>query len=84
MAAAAETFIATIPYGRTLAIPYGRSLALTRFERARILGARALQISMGAPPLVPSEGISAIDIAIRELESGLIPMTSVRVLHAGD
>lgn len=57
---------------------------MTRFERARMLGARALQISMGAPPLVPVDGVDAITIAIRELESGLLPMTSTRVLHARD
>ena len=29
---------------------------LTRFERARIVGARSLQIAMGAPAFVSSEG----------------------------
>ena len=57
------------------------SASLTRFERARILGARALQISMGAPPLVSPEG-DPIDIAVRELEAGLLPMTSARLVHA--
>jgi len=39
---------------------------LTRFERARIVGARALQVSLGAPMLVKlAMGVSdAIDIAI--------------------
>ncbi len=57
---------------------------MTRFERARMLGARALQISMGAPPLVPVDGVDAIAIAIREFENGLLPMTVTRVLYAGD
>ena len=52
----------------------------TRFEKARILGARALQISMGAPLLV-HEGVGAIDpldIAILEFSSDLIPITARR------
>ncbi len=55
---------------------------LTRFEKARIAGARALQISMGAPILVePSEHLSnPIDIALKELESGILPMTIRRTL----
>ena len=58
---------------------------LTRFERARIVGARALQIAMGAPVLVePTEGASnPIDIAIKELEVGILPMTIRRTLPDG-
>jgi len=46
------------------------------------VGARALQISMGAPILVEiSEGSgSPIDIALKELESGILPMTIRRTL----
>ena len=42
------------------------SAKYTRFEKARIIGARALQISMGAPVLVdyPKELIDPINIAI--------------------
>ena len=52
----------------------------TRFERARIIGARALQISVGAPILVdvPEETIDPIDIAIKEFEKSVIPMTVKR------
>ncbi|MDH5783167.1 MAG: DNA-directed RNA polymerase subunit K [Candidatus Bathyarchaeota archaeon] len=55
---------------------------LTRFEKARIVGARALQISMGAPILVvPSQHLSnPIDIALKELESVILPMTIRRTL----
>jgi len=49
----------------------------TRYERARIVGARALQISMGAPVLVNAKG-DPIDLAIMELERGLIPITVKR------
>lgn len=58
---------------------------LTRFERARIVGARALQISMSAPLLVgiPEESVSPVDLAIRELEAGVLPITIRRRLPDG-
>jgi DNA-directed RNA polymerase subunit K/omega len=58
---------------------------ITRFEKARIVGARALQISMGAPILIDiSEGSgSPIDIALKELNSGILPMTIRRTLPDG-
>ncbi|ABL77700.1 DNA-directed RNA polymerase, subunit K [Thermofilum pendens Hrk 5] len=53
---------------------------LTRFERARIIGIRALQISLGAPVLIQvSEELSdPITIAEKELELGLLPIIVVR------
>jgi len=57
---------------------------LTRFEKARIVGARALQVAMGAPILVePSTLSSPIDIALSELENGVLPMTIRRTLPDG-
>ena len=52
----------------------------TRFEKARIIGARALQISMGAPVLlkVPDTLIDPIDIAAMEYEKGMLPITVKR------
>ena len=52
----------------------------TRFERARIIGARALQISMGAPVLlkVPDTLIDPIDIAAMEFDKGMLPITVKR------
>ena len=53
----------------------------TRFERARIIGARALQISMGASVLIDLKDdaiIDPIEIAIREYNAGGIPMTVKR------
>ncbi|SCG85901.1 DNA-directed RNA polymerase subunit K [Methanobacterium congolense] len=48
---------------------------LTRFERARLIGARALQLSMGAKPLVKvSDSIDPIDIATMELKQNKIPL----------
>ncbi|MDO8725229.1 MAG: DNA-directed RNA polymerase subunit K [Candidatus Methanoperedens sp.] len=50
----------------------------TRYERARIIGARALQISMGAPVLIEVDKKEPIDIAYAELEKGVIPITVKR------
>ena len=53
----------------------------TRFEKARIIGARALQISMGAPTLIklPKNVISPIDIAMIEFKENAIPITVKRM-----
>ncbi len=55
---------------------------LTRFERARIIGARALQLSLGAPLLVeaPKTMSDPIDLALKELRDQALPMTLRRVL----
>ena len=50
----------------------------TRYEKARIIGARALQISMGAPVLIETDRKEPIDIAMEELEKGVIPITVKR------
>ena len=50
----------------------------TRFEKARIIGARALQISMGAPSTltkIPKEVIDPVEIAMLEFEENAIPIT---------
>ena len=50
----------------------------TRFEKARIIGARALQISMGAPSTlikIPKEAIDPVDISMLEFKEGAIPIT---------
>lgn len=58
---------------------------LTRFEKARIIGARSLQIAMGAPPFVPLEGRfrGPIDIATAELEEDALPLSIRRALPNG-
>ena len=65
---------------------------ITRFEKARIVGARSLQISMGAPILLAlDESLSSggtglnspIEIALKELEVGILPMTIRRTLPDG-
>ena len=58
---------------------------ITRFEKARIVGARALQISMGAPILIEVNEVvsNPIDIALKELEAGILPITIRRTLPDG-
>ncbi len=59
---------------------------LTRFEKARIAGARALQLSLGAPPFIPIPKTARItlDIAMEELEKRVLPIIIRRVLPNGD
>ncbi len=59
---------------------------LTRFEKARIMGARALQLSLGAPPFIdiPVNAATSLDISMKELEQRVIPITIRRVLPNGD
>ena len=49
---------------------------LTRFEKARIMGSRALQLSLGAPPFIDfSKNIStSLEIAMEELHQKVIPI----------
>lgn len=58
---------------------------LTRFERARIVGARSLQLAMGAPAFVPLEGVyrGPIDTAMLELEADALPISIRRSLPNG-
>jgi len=52
----------------------------TKFEKARIIGARALQLAYGAPPLIKvPEGITdPLDLAEIEFDKGVIPITIIR------
>lgn len=54
----------------------------TRYEVARIIGARALQISMGAPVLVklPKDLTDTLQIAQYEFEQGASPISIKRPL----
>ncbi len=54
----------------------------TRFEKARIIGARALQIDMGAPIIIslPKGQLDPITIAELEYDKGIIPITVKREL----
>ena len=57
------------------------SMEFTRFERARVLGARALQISMGAPPLLLASEMDPLQLATAELERGVLPIEVQRPAH---
>ncbi|MBE0517573.1 MAG: DNA-directed RNA polymerase subunit K [Methanophagales archaeon] len=47
----------------------------TKYEKARIIGARALQIAYGAPVLIETDELDPINIAIEEFEKSVIPIT---------
>ncbi|PHH62585.1 hypothetical protein CDD81_6900 [Ophiocordyceps australis] len=68
-----------IPENERTTTPY-----MTKYERARILGTRALQISMNAPVLVDLEGESdPLMIAIKEMREKKIPLIVRRYLPDG-
>ncbi|KAF5410491.1 MAG: DNA-directed RNA polymerase subunit K [Candidatus Methanophagaceae archaeon] len=50
----------------------------TKYETARIIGARALQIAAGAPVLIETDEIDSIEIAMLEFDKGVIPITVKR------
>ena len=58
---------------------------LTRFEKARIVGARALQIANGAPVLIQigPGSTKPMDIALQELQANVLPITIRRSLPDG-
>lgn len=58
---------------------------LTRFEKARIIGARSLQLAMGAPFFVPLDETTKdpIVLAMVELASEALPLSIRRSLPNG-
>lgn len=50
----------------------------TKYERARIIGARSLQIAMEAPVLIDIDSNDSLQIAKVEFEKGVIPITVKR------
>jgi DNA-directed RNA polymerases I, II, and III subunit RPABC2 len=60
-------------------------LRLTRFERARITGARSLQLSLGAPSLIriPNDVRDSISLAVAELDLKALPISIRRILPNG-
>ncbi|KAJ5206678.1 RNA polymerase subunit omega/K/RPABC2 [Penicillium cf. griseofulvum] len=68
-----------VPNDQRTTTPY-----LTKYERARVLGTRALQISMNAPVLVDLEGeTDPLQIAMKELNQKKIPLIIRRYLPDG-
>lgn len=51
------------------------SQQFNRYEKARILGARALQVSYGAPVLIETDQSEPILIAAEEYDAGALPFT---------
>ena len=57
---------------------------MTKYEKARILGTRALQISMNAPVMTDASGISdPLEIAMKELRENKIPLLVRRYMPDG-
>tara|TARA_Y100000310_G_C20586696_1_gene765792 strand:- start:231 stop:431 length:201 start_codon:yes stop_codon:yes gene_type:complete len=62
-------------------------MSVTKYEKARIVGARALQIAMGAPILmkvkndeIKKMSYNPVEIAKKEFENKLLPITIKRPL----
>lgn len=60
-------------------------LQLNKYEKARLIGARALQLALGAPPLVDvlkvakkDTYISPIELAVAELDSNVLPLQVIK------
>ena len=52
---------------------------LTRFELTRVLSARSLQLSLGAPPLVKrTSELSMLEVAEKELAQKVLPLSILR------
>lgn len=63
------------------------SKKITKYEKARVIAARALQLAMGAPPLIDVSKVSLKDpvvIAEKEFELGVLPMFIKRELPNGE
>lgn len=56
----------------------------TRFEVARLLGARSLQIALGAPVLVKATSQDPTEIAKEEFRACVMPITIKRRLPNGE
>jgi DNA-directed RNA polymerase subunit K len=61
------------------------AITYTKYEKARMIGSRALQLSMGAPFLVKLAeadlkklSYNPIEIALREFDEGVLPITVKR------
>ena len=52
-----------------------------RYEKARIIGARALQVAFGAPVLIETDQTQPILIAAEEYDAGVLPFTVKRGDH---
>jgi DNA-directed RNA polymerase subunit K/omega len=57
---------------------------LTRFEVTRVLSARSLQLSLGAPPLVKrTSELNMLQVAEKEFEHKVLPLSVLRKFPNG-
>ncbi|MFP3144499.1 MAG: DNA-directed RNA polymerase subunit K [Caldisphaera sp.] len=59
---------------------------LTKYEKAKIIGIRSLQLTHNAPPLIKTELINStdpVDIARYEVENGILPVSVIRYTPSG-
>ncbi|CAH8436393.1 unnamed protein product [Schistosoma guineensis] len=74
-----QNMAAPVEKSKRITTPY-----LTKYERARVLGARALQLSMSAPVMVELDGErDPLKIAEKELRANKIPIIIRRFLPDG-
>ena len=77
----AEYYVTMIPVYRA------RGKKLTRYEYARAVAARALQLALGAPPLINIEELGLkdpIEIAREEIKRKVLPMVIRRRYPTGE
>jgi len=57
-----------------------KKIELTKYEKARLVGARALQLALGAPLLVKAPGglVDAVFLAKLEFDKNAIPLHVIR------
>lgn len=68
-----------IPKSKRLSTPY-----MTKYEKARVLGTRALQLSMNAPTLADvGAETDPLQIALAELREGKVPLMVRRFMPDG-
>jgi DNA-directed RNA polymerase subunit K len=66
-------------------------IKFTKYEKARVIGARALQVAMGAPLLIKLKkedfvaiNFDPVQIAKKEFDAGVLPITVKRPLPYKD
>ena len=58
---------------------------LTRFERARLISARALQLAFGAPPMTKAPAdLTSIELASLEFDKKVLPLSILRRFPSGE
>ncbi|XP_064629121.1 DNA-directed RNA polymerases I, II, and III subunit RPABC2-like [Lineus longissimus] len=82
-----EENVDILPSGEGMKVPNDKRVTtpyMTKYERARVLGTRALQIAMCAPVMVELEGeTDPLQIAMKELKARKIPIIIRRYLPDG-